>query len=151
MMKIDAIFLIQKMAFTEEECGLVGARNLDPYFLWGTDAAIVVDRRGSSDIVTSFGGYSPFCDIAYGEFIEDVAVEEGLVNWGCTAGGSSDTRIWAESGIQSVNLTAGYRNEHTDSETLDVEACYEVTRLVDGFFGKSRELRGVLRWVERNE
>ncbi|MFC0271789.1 hypothetical protein ACFFIX_10015 [Metabacillus herbersteinensis] len=78
-------------------------------------------------------------------------MEKGLVNWKCTAGGSSDTRIWEEHGIQSVNLSAGYSNEHTDSETLDVEACYEVTKLVDGFFGKSRELRGVLRGIESKE
>ncbi|WP_227939069.1 M20/M25/M40 family metallo-hydrolase [Alkalihalobacillus deserti] len=41
-----------KVIFTvEEECGLVGASKVDDYFLWGTDGAIVVDRRGNGDIV----------------------------------------------------------------------------------------------------
>ncbi len=59
-----------KFVFTvEEECGLVGARNLEEYFLWDVDAAIVVDRRGSGDIVTSCGTIQPFCDIRYGQFL----------------------------------------------------------------------------------
>ena len=70
-----------KYIFTvKEECGLVGARNVDNYFLWGTDAAIVVDRRGTGDIVTSCGGYLPFCDPAFGELIEKIAGELMLVS-----------------------------------------------------------------------
>ena len=58
-------------------------------------------------------------------FFEKVAAEEGLSGWATTIGGSSDTRIWTGNGIQSVNLSAGYWNEHTDEETLDVAACYQ--------------------------
>jgi hemerythrin-like domain-containing protein len=98
-----------KFVFTiGEECGLIGARELDEYFLWGVDAAIVVDRRGTGDIVTSYGTIQPFCDIQYGQFFEKVAKDAGLTGWKCTSGGSSDTRIWAERGIQSVNLSVGY-------------------------------------------
>lgn len=74
-----------KFIFTvEEEIGLIGAKQVDDYFLWGTDAAIVVDRRGTGDIVTSCGGYIPFCDQAYGELLEKVAKEAGLSDWKCT-------------------------------------------------------------------
>ncbi|MBM7647485.1 hypothetical protein JOC78_000406 [Bacillus ectoiniformans] len=139
-----------KYIFTvKEEVGLVGARGVSDFFLWGTDAAIVVDRRGTGDIVTSCGGYIPFCDERYGQFIESVANVEGLSDWKCTAGGSSDTRIWAEHSIQSVNLSAGYRNEHTDEEFLDVAACYRVTKLIAGIFNRSRELRKVLRDIRQ--
>ena len=139
-----------KFIFTvKEEAGLVGARKVDDYFLWGTDAAIVVDRRGKGDIVTSCGGYIPFCDDAYGSFFEKIAKEDGLTGWKCTAGGSSDTRIWAEHGIQSVNLSAGYQHEHTVDEYLDVNACYQTAKLIQGFFEKGRELRGVLRELRR--
>ncbi|MFC3885526.1 M20/M25/M40 family metallo-hydrolase [Bacillus songklensis] len=141
-----------KFIFTvEEECGLIGARHVDDYFLWGTDAAIVVDRRGAGDIVVSCGGYIPFCHEAYGKFIEDTAKAEGLSGWHCTNGGSSDTRIWASHGIQSVNLSAGYGNEHTENEFLDVEACYNVTKLIKGVFGRARELRSVLQEIERKK
>ena len=139
-----------KFIFTvEEEVGLVGARNVDNYFLWGTDAAIVVDRRGTGDIVTSCGGSIPFCDEAYGTFMEQAAIEAGLSGWKCTQGGSSDTRIWAEHGIQSVNLSAGYNYEHSDAEFLDIQACYRTVQLIQSFLGKGRELRQVLNDIRR--
>ncbi|WP_338453309.1 M20/M25/M40 family metallo-hydrolase [Niallia oryzisoli] len=139
-----------KFIFTvKEEIGLVGARNVDEYFLWGTDAAIVVERRGTGDIATSCGGYIPFCEEPYGRFIEEVAKSQGLVGWQCTAGGSSDTRIWAEHGIQSVNLSAGYNNEHTEDECLNVRACYRTVRLIQAFFEKGNELRRVLNGERR--
>ncbi|WP_255306982.1 hypothetical protein [Paraliobacillus sp. PM-2] len=41
---------------------------MDDYFFWGIDAAIVIDRRGKGDIVTSCVGYIPFCDPRYDAF-----------------------------------------------------------------------------------
>jgi putative aminopeptidase FrvX len=141
-----------KFIFTvEEEVGLVGARNVDEYFLWGTDAAIVVDRRGTGDIVTSCGGYIPFCEEAYGRFIEQAAIEAGLSGWKCTQGGSSDTRIWAGHGIQSVNLSVGYNYEHTDAEYLDIQACYGTVQVIQSFLGKGQELRRVLHNIRRKK
>jgi tripeptide aminopeptidase len=141
--KVKFIFTVQ------EEWGLVGATNVDEYFLWGTDGAIVVDRRGTGDIVVSCRGYIPFCAEEYGQFFEKVALEQGLSGWNCTNGGSSDTRVWAEHGIQSVNLSAGYENEHTEDEYLDVAACYNVTKLIQGVFENAREFRRVVLDVER--
>ncbi|MBB6451598.1 putative aminopeptidase FrvX [Salirhabdus euzebyi] len=141
-----------KFIFTvEEECGLVGASKVHDYFLWGTDAAIVVDRRGTGDIVTSCGGYIPFCNVSYGEFFEKLAEEAELNGWATTIGGSSDTRIWAEHGIQSVNLSAGYNHEHTEREVLDVASCYETAKLVKAVLGKGNELKRVLRDIRRGK
>ncbi len=135
-----------KYIFTvEEEIGLVGASNVAEYFLWDVDAAMVIDRRGTGDIVTSCRGAEAFCDVAYGEWIEQQAIEAGLDGWQCTVGGSSDTRIWAQHGIQSVNLSAGYYNEHTEAERLDVKACYNTAKLVKTALKNSRSLRPVLR------
>lgn len=143
--KVKVIFSV------EEECGLVGAREVNEYFLWGTDAAIVVDRRGNGDIVTSCEGFLSFCHEDYGAFFEKVAVEEGLSGWATTMGGSSDTRVWAGHGIQSVNLSAGYLNEHTDEELLDVVACYQTTKLLKGVFKRGNKLRSVLRKMNRKQ
>lgn len=138
-----------KFIFTvEEEIGLMGASQVDSYFLWGTDAAIVLDRRGTHDIVVSCGGYFSFCDEQYGRFFEEMALEGNLGDWTCTAGGSSDTRIWAEHGIQSVNLSVGYANEHTDREYLDVAACYNTAKLVKSVFKYSTDLKRVLRNIQ---
>ncbi|WP_110114058.1 M20/M25/M40 family metallo-hydrolase [Bacillus sp. CGMCC 1.16541] len=141
-----------KFIFTvEEEVGLVGARRVDGYFLWDVDAAFVVDRRGTGDIVTSCGGYEPFCHENYGAFVEQIAITEGLEGWKCAAGGSSDTRVWAGYGIQSVNLSAGYQHEHTNDETLHVDACYETLMLLSGVFQHGRELERVVRELKRSD
>ncbi|WP_062050458.1 M20/M25/M40 family metallo-hydrolase [Bacillus sp. JCM 19034] len=141
-----------KVIFTvEEECGLVGASKVDDYFLWGTDGAIVVDRRGNGDIVTSCGSFLPFCHQDYGTFFKKVAVDEGLSGWATTMGGSSDTRIWAGHGIQSVNLSAGYWNEHTDEETLDVAACYQTATLLKGVLKRGNELKNTIRKINRKQ
>lgn len=64
-------------ATVEEEIGLNGSRNVDEYFLWDVDAAFVCDRRGTNDIVVSFGDEC-FCDEAFGKFIEQIAKENEL-------------------------------------------------------------------------
>ncbi|TMV49587.1 M28 family peptidase [Paenibacillus mesophilus] len=121
-----------KIAFTvEEEIGLVGSRKLDPLFLADVDAAIVVDRRGTRDIVTSCAGIIPFCHESYGLLFERAGVMAGMDDWRVTEGGSSDARILAETfGIPSVNLSAGYRNEHTERESVDYLAAYETVMLI---------------------
>ncbi|MBM7702112.1 M20/M25/M40 family metallo-hydrolase [Metabacillus iocasae] len=149
MIKFDGTV---KFIFTvEEEIGLVGARNVDEYFLWGVDAAFVVDRRGAGDIVTSCGGYEAFCHQNYGVFVEQIAKTQELEGWKCTVGGSSDTRIWSAYGIQSVNLSVGYQHEHTSEETLDVDACYETFMLLNGVFQHGRELGRLVRELKRVE
>jgi len=139
-----------KFIFTvKEEVGLIGARSMVDYFLWGVDAAIVVDRRNTNDIVVSCGGYIPFCHEDYGKFFEEVAEKNSLGDWKMVAGGSSDTKIWAEHGIQSVNLSAGYNHEHTDAEILNVDACYNVFELIQGVFKEKNELSRVLSSIHR--
>ncbi|WP_231505600.1 hypothetical protein [Bacillus sp. EB01] len=111
----------------------------------------MIDRRGTGDIVTSCGGHIPFCDEQYGILFEKAAEDAGLTGWNCTSGGSSDTRIWAEKGIQSVNLSAGYNYEHTSQEILDVKACRNTLKLVLSFFNNSRELQRTLRTISIKE
>lgn len=123
-----------KVIFTvEEEIGLKGARNVDPTFLWDVDAAFVVDRRGTSDIVTSCGGYESFCSDGFGQWVESVA-QSGGHTWNCTTGGSSDARIWASQNIPTVNFSAGYQNEHTDAETLSVDVSFQTVKVLGRLF-----------------
>jgi len=114
----------------EEEIGLCGAREVTKSFLWGVDMGFVIDRRGTNDIVTSRGGYDPFCSPEFGVRLERIARQSGFGKWKTVSGGSSDTYIWAQSGIESVNLSAGYLFEHTDAEQLDVSACYETYKFL---------------------
>jgi tripeptide aminopeptidase len=120
-----------KFAFTvEEEIGLRGAKDIDKEFIADVDAAIVVDRRGTRDIVTSCMGIYPFCEEEYGEIFEQAGRLAGMPDWKITQGGYSDTLVFAENGINAVNLSAGYRNEHTEHEYVDYRAAYHTFQLI---------------------
>ncbi|MEK3934326.1 M20/M25/M40 family metallo-hydrolase [Sporosarcina sp. FSL W7-1349] len=120
-----------KYIFTvQEEIGLLGARQVSKTFLWDVDMAFVIDRRGTHDIVTSKGGFEPYCTPKFGKALERIARKSGDSRWRTVEGGSSDTYIWSQCGIESVNLSAGYMNEHTPDETLDVKACYGTYQFV---------------------
>ena len=126
----------------QEEIGLCGAREVTKSFLWNVDMAFVIDRRGTNEIVTSRGGYDPFCTAAFGTALERIARRVGYNDWLTVAGGSSDTYIWAQNGIESVNLSAGYQNEHTSDEKLDVGACYGTYKFLMEILNESRQLQG---------
>lgn len=125
-----------KIAFTvEEEIGCLGAQEIDPSFICDVDCAIVADRRGSRDIVTGCRGVVLFCEEAYGQSFEKAGIIAGMDDWMSTRnGGSSDARVFAESGIPSVNLSVGYLHEHTDAEQLDVQSTLDTIRLLDAWF-----------------
>ncbi|RSD28585.1 M20/M25/M40 family metallo-hydrolase [Mesobacillus subterraneus] len=120
-----------KVAFTvEEEIGCRGSREIDKDFLEDVDAAIVIDRRGKRDIVTSNGGFS-FCPEEFGMLFEQAGRLAGMEDWRITPGGLSDAKVFAQHAIPSVNLSAGYQNEHTDFETVDYLATFETILLVE--------------------
>lgn len=122
----------------EEEIGLRGANHIFGPYLWNIDYALVLDRRGKGDIIVRNWSMD-FCEESYGKFIEIIAQEEGLYDWKTTTGGSSDTVIWARNGIQSANLSIGYQQEHTDSETLNIDDAYETIQLVKVYFKRIRK------------
>ncbi|PIC65963.1 peptidase M28 [Sporosarcina sp. P21c] len=133
----------------EEEVGLIGASEVDVAFLQNVDAAFVLDRRGSGDIVTSCAGIEYFCTDSFGSAIEEIAGISEAGEWKCTPGGSSDTRIWAAAGIQSVNLSVGYQNEHTNAESLHVGDCYNTVTLLKSLFLNTRMLMPSIRELKR--
>jgi tripeptide aminopeptidase len=120
-----------KVAFTvEEEIGCRGSREIDKDFIEDVDAAIVIDRRGKRDIVTSNGGFH-FCSEEFGKLFEQAGKMAGMEDWQVTPGGISDAKVFANYGLPSVNLSAGYQNEHTDFETVDYLATFETVLLLE--------------------
>ena len=106
-----------KLAFLrEEEIGCVGSSNVDVRFYDDVDLAITFDRRGNSDIVVGTWG-TPFCSTATGNFLFDVAKKAGF-DYSPTEGGVSDAMTFSSNGINSINLSVGYENEHTVNEFL---------------------------------
>lgn len=117
-----------KVAFSrEEETGLVGAEKINKSFYKNVDLAIVVDRQGSRDIVV--GSEFPFCCNEVGDFVERISKEIGL-NYSCVKGRSSDACIFAKNGVNTVNLSAGYQNEHTEFEFLSIYNMKDTINLI---------------------
>lgn len=117
-----------KVAFSrEEEIGCIGADKIDPLWTQGTDLAIVVDRRGNRDIVV--GCTQAFCSNEVGDFMENVSqmIEQ---DWSCVEGGISDAMSFSEKGINSINISAGYENEHTDKEWVSLDCMKDSVLLI---------------------
>ena len=81
------------------------------------DFAITFDRRGNSDIVVGAYGVR-FSNQAMVDWLDKFSIQKGY-NFTCVEGGISDAYTIAnDMGINSVNLSVGYYNEHTDNEYL---------------------------------
>ena len=118
-----------KVSFSrEEEIGCVGASKIDPdWYANDTDLAIVVDRRGNRDIVVGCG--MAFCSDSVGYFMEDVSKMADM-DWKAVEGGVSDAMVFAEHGVNSINLSAGYMNEHTVNEYASLKDMRDTVRLI---------------------
>jgi putative aminopeptidase FrvX len=121
-----------KVAFSrEEEIGCIGAYHIDKFFYQDTDLAIVVDRRGNRDIVV--GSHNAFCCDNVGLFMEECSTKIKK-DYECVEGGTSDACVFSENGINSVNLSAGYQNEHTTKEFVSIHNMYDTVSLIKQVF-----------------
>lgn len=86
--------------------------------------------------------------------MEDVAklVE---MDWKCVEGGISDAMTFAQNGINSINLSAGYMHEHTDREFVVLEDMKDTIRLImqtfaviNNFYQTFEEVPYENRWVK---
>lgn len=144
-----------KVSFSrEEEIGCVGASNIDPRWYENADLAIVVDRRGNRDIVVGTWGLT-FCSNAVGYFFEEVGKLVDM-EWKCVEGGVSDAMTFSGEGINSVNLSAGYMNEHTSNEYVSLEAMRETSLLicqslavVNSFYQSFGDVPNENDWIEK--
>lgn len=141
-----------KVCFSrEEEAGCIGAGKVSESFYEDVDLAIIVDRRGSSDIVVGCG--DAFCSNEVGYFFEEVS-EMAELDFECTEGGISDAYVFSSAGINSVNLSAGYENEHTNREFLvfddmkgTVKLIIQAIAIINSFYPKFGEVPQNNKWV----
>lgn len=116
-----------KLSFTrEEEIGCIGASRVDSKFYDNVDLNITFDRRGNKDIVVGTWG-APFCSDVVGYTLENIAKRNNF-DYKCISGGISDAYEFSNKGVNSVNLSVGYENEHTSNEFLvykDLNVAYE--------------------------
>lgn len=143
-----------KVAFSrEEEIGCVGSNKIDEGWIKESNLAIVVDRRGNSDVVVGTFGQA-FCSNEVGRFFENCSAILDM-DWKAVEGGISDAVTFSGLGVNSVNLSAGYRNEHTDKEYLVLEdmrktvnLILQALALVNNFVHTFGEVPTINDWVD---
>lgn len=107
-----------------EEIGGRGSRWLAERhgdWLSGYDICLALDRRGTSDIITS----QSVGDTASDEFAESLANELAMghsANWGTFTDSANYSKFIPE----CSNLSIGYENEHSRAECLNVEYLEQV-------------------------
>jgi hypothetical protein len=120
------VFLIWKMVHdghrphicltTDEEVGGIGAKMLISYYAncpFDCKYIVQLDRQGTNDCV--------FYGCANEEFQEYIEAYNFITEWGTFSDISTICPAWK---IAGVNLSVGYKNEHTVAETLNFKALY---------------------------
>ncbi len=85
---------------------------------------LVLDRRGGFDVVTSYHG-QPICSEAFAQAI----LRRARGRKACGGGLGSDAEVIAQH-LPTVNLSVGYRDEHTPQETYNPAWHWDTYRLV---------------------
>jgi len=114
---LEKIDNIKAVFFTQEEVGLIGSGNADVDWFDDVGYIIQLDRWGSSDFISIYGGESTISD-EFADSINDVMDEYGFKH---TEGLITDSiGLWSDGiGISCVNVSCGYYQHHTDDEVID--------------------------------
>jgi hypothetical protein len=102
-----------------EECGGIGSGNLATYAAHHLDNishAVAFDRRGTTDVITH-QGWSRCCSDS---FASELAHQLKLNYRPDDGGVFTDTANYTGLVNECTNLSVGYENEHTGSETQDI-------------------------------
>lgn len=149
MLKQYKIACNLKVAFTVlEEVGMKGAQQIDESFFEGVTFAVSLDRRGETDIVVCTDGLE-YCSEAEAEFISNLSKqlwEKESYHYKAVEGGRSDLIVWSHLGIPSVNLSVGYREEHKESESLNIDAWHRVQDLLLEIITYKMEIAALRRY-----
>lgn len=104
------------VASVEEEIGCVGIARVDPRFFADVAYALVLDRRGTNDLVVSIAG-QPLCQEAFAAAMMHEAAATGLLVYS-VEGMLSDAVTLAQHIPNVVNLSVGYSHPHTVREVV---------------------------------
>lgn len=143
----------------DEEIGAIGASVMSSQlpldFGQGVSFLVQIDRKGTDDAVfynlseEASNKESP--SIFFMDFIEESMRESGHPVY--TARGSfSDISVLAPAlGVCAVNLSASYFNEHTDTETGDVQSLFSTIKALKTMLNSDEpEIHGEWPYVEKD-
>jgi len=111
----------------EEEVGCVGAAHAAKSCPSHINQAICFDRKANDSIITRMSGR----DCCSSEFAESLIKElgkGGLVFKKDRTGSTTDTNKFSDATLNHTNISAGYQDEHTIYETLDLKFFKELMK-----------------------
>lgn len=119
---------IKAVFFVGEEIGCVGSARCDMSFFNDCRYVIQCDRRGSSELITSIGGWTNLCSP---EFIKDI--QPDLYGYREEQGLITDVGELKERGLKvsAINLSCGYYQPHTDHEFVIKSEVINCLRFVE--------------------
>jgi len=104
-----------------EECGGIGSSYIaqsHPEFLKRFDRAVAFDRRGATSVITH-QGWDRCASDTFAQALADALNEDGVsLYMPDDTGIFTDTANYVDHIPECTNLSCGYANEHTGSETL---------------------------------
>jgi hypothetical protein len=104
-----------------EECGGIGSSfiaDMYPEFLTEFDRAVAFDRRGSTSVITH-QGWGRCASDEFAQALADALNEDGISLYEPDDTGIfTDTANYVDHIPECTNLSCGYANEHSGSETL---------------------------------
>lgn len=114
--------------FEKEEIGRIGSLNCNIRWFDDKDCCIVVDRKGSKEIIIDGmrGQYSSMLGACFKSVNPDWHYEKGM---GCDADSIKDV-------IDCINISCGYYNAHTSEEFTVVDDLEETVTALNNFLDR---------------
>lgn len=158
-LKFKAVFTVQEeQAVTyPAKYGRGGGGGIDyailknPEFFKNSACVLTIDRQGGRDIIASYGfgsESSPRLKLCSDEFLEKfIDVSKKVYHPMAVAKGSIADAYnirAAFPNLDVLNVSAGYYNEHRESEWLDLNDVFGVMRVVVGFLRMNSSLTNIM-------
>ena len=117
--------------FLDEECGCVGSSQCDSSFFNDSTIVLECDRRGSKDFVNKIGQTKLYSK-KFSKLIKPI-----LKKWGrseCTGGITDVGEIARVNRVMVANMSCGYHNPHSNSETINIQQVIDTYNLCRDIF-----------------
>lgn len=116
--------------FREEERGCIGSRLYNNESLKNNKFLIEIDRKGSSDLITSIGGVR-LCSKEFEKLLK-----KSFDGYKSTEGFLTDVKVLEKANINMANVSAGYYYPHTAKEYVDLSVLQKTISCLENFANK---------------
>lgn len=117
--------------FLDEEVGCVGSSQCDTSFFDDSTIVLECDRRGSTDFVNKIGQTKLYSK-KFSKLIKPILKRYGRSE--CTGGITDVGEIARVNRVMVANMSCGYHNPHSDTETINIKQVNDTYNLCVDIF-----------------